>query len=247
MKILAISDLHIVSEGDEAHQFYLKFIDLSLKSDAEIIVLLGDIFDIMVGEQKGYTEDYDWYFRSIEKLINADKKVYFFEGNHDFHLERIFCDVLKKSKNYNNFTYVKSAEKFVLDGKTTYFMHGDDLDLDNEGYKRWKKIYSSTPFKLVVNKILPYWFVKYLGAKASKDSKHRNRPHFNYEEFKKKYREKAEKFFENNPTVDILVAGHTHIKDIYTINDKTYVNAGFPKRDNSYIQITKNSIEVLEI
>ena len=202
---------------------------------------------MMVGSKSGFVKDFKWYFEAVVNLLKSGKRVYFFEGNHDFHLVDLFSEYIYEKSLLENFHYLKQTYRLDINGKKFAFMHGDDLDLDNNAYKRWKSIYSSHPFKFMVNNILPYRFIRWLGHKASNDSRKRNSADFDYEKYRALYQSKAEFFFNNNPDVDVLVAGHTHIKDKVTIDGKVYVNSGFPQKDNAYIKITSDTIEVLEI
>ena len=244
MNILSISDLHIIDYGDEAHKFYNRFISFALSEKPDCVMLLGDVFDFMVGSKAGFLKDRHWFFDSINKLLNSGIEVYFFEGNHDFHLEKIFN---KAVNNNPQFHYLRDSLKLSISNKEFVFMHGDDLDLDKVAYKRWKTVYSSKTFKFIVNNIFPYRFIKWLGHWASENSRHRSGSKFDYEKFKDLYRSKVNNYFIANPKADILIAGHTHIKDKYEFDQKLYVNSGFPKVNSSAIQIKDTSIEFLEI
>lgn len=247
MNFLLISDLHIQSHGDDAYLFFKSFVKCALESDVENIAFLGDIFDIMVGSQPGYISDFPWYFEDIERLLNAGKNLYYFEGNHDFHLDLLFEKYFKNKSFLGKFVYQKEPLRTTIGGKSTLLMHGDDLDLDKEGYKKWKSIYTSGWFRFTVNNLLPYFLVRFLANKASSDSKKRNSKFFNYEAFKQIYRDKAQLFFNDNETIDVLIAGHTHIKDDVMLKGKQYINAGFPRRDRTYISATDSIIELIEI
>ena len=244
MNLMATSDLHIIHENDDAHIFFKKFVNLALRNGTETVVLLGDIFDFMVGNNQGYLKDYNWYFKDIEKLLLSGIEVYVVEGNHDFHLEKIYE---QRYKDFEKFNYISGDLNLKIGDLNFLFMHGDDLDLDNPGYKKWKEIYTSNWFKTLVNNVLPYPVLKYLGGKASTDSKKRNSPNFDYEKYKIFYREKVLKFIEDKKEIDILVAGHTHIEDKFEFESKIYVNNGYPAKTNKFIYIQNDIIEVRSI
>ena len=58
--------------------------------ESDCIILLGDMFDFMMGEHQEYLNIFEKFFRELKKLLAEGKEIHFFEGNHDFHLEGLF-------------------------------------------------------------------------------------------------------------------------------------------------------------
>ena len=81
MNIYFVSDVHIKEDNDEASVLFRKFLDEAKNSD--VIVLLGDIFDLVVGGHFDWIEKFPQSFKKISE-ISKTKKTYFIEGNHDF-------------------------------------------------------------------------------------------------------------------------------------------------------------------
>src|SRR5690606_8961569 len=115
------------------------------------------------------------------------------------------------------------------------FEHGDELDLDNISYHRWKKIYSSTTMKFLVKFFIPHSFIDYIGNKASSNSKGKSSQVFEYDKEKEKYREHFRRYHVSD--IDIYIMGHTHIKDEFKDKNKVYLNNGFPRADQDFLYL----------
>ena len=90
MKMAIISDVHAKKSNLESYNFLLSFMKDKRVLDSESIFFLGDIFDLMVGNHIEYIDQYSDFFNALASLLKKKKKVFFFEGNHDFHLRRLF-------------------------------------------------------------------------------------------------------------------------------------------------------------
>src|SRR5690554_25996 len=93
MKIAAISDVHVKRPHDEADQLLLSFLNHPEVQSSDYIVFLGDIFDLMCGPHQEYADSYSHLFNVIAELKQKNKKIFYFEGNHDLHLSGLFKKV----------------------------------------------------------------------------------------------------------------------------------------------------------
>jgi UDP-2,3-diacylglucosamine hydrolase len=246
MKCAFFSDLHIKSVNDDASELFLKFCSSTEVIDSDTIFLLGDMFDMLIGEHEEYLIKYNYFFENIVNFLESGKKVVFLEGNHDFHLKKTINKYIKSNTtNYKLFRYLNDGENIVLNNKKYYFCHGDDVDYNNISFKRWKRVYTSIPFQIMVNHIFPYKLLEYLGHSASNDSKKRGRKTFDYHQAREKYINGAKNLIREK-SVDGIISGHTHIFEIHTYEDKTqYINCGYPLKDKSYIHF--NGIDFIQI
>jgi len=122
MKIAVISDLHL-GRGDEADRFgaddsrFLRFLDF-LESNFEKIILLGDIFDTLSGQQWGNPRDelkrcIMAHSKLAVRMLNPKRYTYII-GNHD----RIASQVFSAPGEY----YINT------DGLRLMFTHGHLYD-----------------------------------------------------------------------------------------------------------------------
>lgn len=243
-----ISDLHIKKAHDEPSKVLRSFFSHEKVQNSDVVFLLGDIFDFLIGEHKAYIKEYAFFFESILELIENGKVIYFFEGNHDFHFSNTITSFLKsKTTNYQNFKYLKQGIFLKLDTKKAFICHGYEFDYDNKYFKRWYKIYTSTFMQILTSYIIPYNVLIKLASWASKDSKRRGRKTFDYESMKTKYIEGAKNLLKDKQ-VDLVIGGHTHIIEEHEFdNDTRYYNIGYPQKDRKFLYIKNDEINFINL
>lgn len=248
MRCVFFSDLHIKASGDTASKLFQKLCDSAEVKDATHIFLLGDIFDLLIGEHKEYFQKYSEFFDRVIELLDAGKSVVYLEGNHDFHLKKSFEKFIQtNSQNPNKFQYLTAGMRFTLDGKSYYICHGDEVDDENESFKKWKNIYTSKEFAFLVNRILPFKFIDFLGSKVSQNSKNRGRKSFNLEALQTRYRDGAARLIKSK-AVDGIICGHTHIQEQYEVESgKTYFNCGHPLSDHNFLYFNGTNFNFISL
>lgn len=121
-----MSDLHLGSFGSKAKEIasYLNSID------PKVLILNGDIIDIWSFKKEYFPTDHSKVIQLILEKLNSGTKVYYLTGNHD--------EALRKFSDFqlNNF-FLLDKLTFSLDGKKYWILHGDVLDLFNEGWTKW--------------------------------------------------------------------------------------------------------------
>ena len=125
VEVCIMSDLHLGSFGSKAKEIasYLNSID------PKILILNGDIIDIWSFKKDNFPTDHSKVIQLILEKLNSGTKVYYLTGNHDEALRK-FSDF-----NLNNF-FLLDKLTFHLDGKKYWILHGDVLDLFNEGWTK---------------------------------------------------------------------------------------------------------------
>lgn len=240
MSLVVISDIHIKCRADYKEILQKVFAHEEVERASEVY-LLGDIFDLMIGNHKEYYEEYDDFFNDIKTMLEKGKKVFFIEGNHDFHLKKLF----KKFFFAGNFHYYSKGFFKEIDGKNYYFTHGDDLEIGNLSYQIYRMIIGSGPMRFVANYMMPYKLLEAFGRKASLKSSKRNQVRKKEAGSEDRIREKFRKgagLFSKGKDLSFIIAGHDHVKDQYTIKkDLTYLNVGFPRKDRSFIVIENHT------
>lgn len=242
MKIVAISDVHIKEAGDQAEKLILEFFHHPVVQNADHIFLLGDIFDLVIGPHSQYFRRFPVFFHAVADLLKKDKSVYYVEGNHDFHLRRLFESFFKVYPEVPRNKFNLSPE-FVIQngGKTVHLAHGDDMEIDNLGYKIFKGIVTSAPLTFYANYLMPYFLIKSVGETASKISRNRNNKRYtksvDLTKVEEKFRRSVE-MFHKKKNCDVYVCGHSHVKDHYqSINGFEYINNGYAQFSKTFILI----------
>ncbi len=140
-KIYFSSDNHLgldsLIESHDREKIFVKWLD-SIKHDAEIIFLLGDLFDFWFEYKEAVPKGFTRSLGKLAELSDMGIKIYFFVGNHDYWMTEYFQKEL-------NIKVFKSPELFIFNSKSFFIGHGDGLGPGDYGYKRMKLILSN-PF-----------------------------------------------------------------------------------------------------
>lgn len=248
MKIACISDVHASKPEGKNYQVLMSFLNHTEVDKADAIGLLGDVFDHLTGEHSQYLKKYESFYKKLEDHLKAGKTIFIVEGNHDFHFEKISKRRFSHlpSEQRNNFKYIRGSFSYKIGNETYLFCHGDQLDEQNKAYMRWKRIYSSKAFGFFISKILTFKIAESIGEKASENSRERGKSSFEYERVKNHYREMAKNYLSESK-YSRMVAGHTHIIDEYEFDGKTYLNIGFPPKDEMFLMISPEGHERISL
>jgi UDP-2,3-diacylglucosamine hydrolase len=247
MKFSIISDVHVKEPGDQAEQLLMSFLRNADVASSDGIFLIGDIFDLMIGPHSQYFKRFENFFNEIKTLLNNKKNIYYVEGNHDFHLSNMYASFFKVNHHLDSSLF-KIANHFLVEdgGKKIHLSHGDDVEIDNLNYKIYKKIVTSRPMTFYANNLMPYFLIKSVGEASSSASRKKNNKRYSkdadLEPVKEKFRKSAEAFYEKNK-FDIIVCGHSHVKDHYVSPSHfEYVNNGYAQHTKTYISILDGNI-----
>lgn len=242
MTIAVISDTHIVELEDEKHKLVQSFLSSDEVKASKTLIFLGDIFDLLVGDHEYYISKFEPFFNQLKDLLDEGKEIYFFEGNHDFHVKSLFRRYFEAYFD-KSFFYIK--DELILErwNKKFYFSHGDNLDIDNPSYQITKFILRNNIFKIIADG-LPGKIVETVGRKWSDSSRKKSSKYFREEKFiqrvRNKFRKAAKDFYQGK-NLDYIVCGHSHIEDDYLIEDKcVYLNNGFPYQSKKFILLSEN-------
>jgi UDP-2,3-diacylglucosamine hydrolase len=242
MKIVAISDVHVKIPHDDADQLLCRFLTNPIVTSADYILLLGDIFDLMCGPHKAYLKNFGHIFDLLDQLRLQGKKVLFFEGNHDVHLEKLFK--IRWPSGELEISQIPIVEN--IDNKTYYFSHGDEHEVENHAYQNYKAFILSPPLRFVANYLMPYKVLNFLGESASKKSRKRGSKTYNEDKIKQDFREGVTKKTEGK--YNFILGGHSHVKDVFQINEEsTYINNGYALKSRTFLLIENHEISFPEL
>ncbi|MBY0416284.1 MAG: UDP-2,3-diacylglucosamine diphosphatase [Bdellovibrionales bacterium] len=247
MKFAAISDVHVKVAGDPAENLLITFLRNPDVQHSDVIFLLGDIFDLMIGPHSQYFTRFQTYFDEIKKLIRNGKRICYVEGNHDFHLRELYKKFFKVNSDLDSSLFQMAPYfEFENGGKKVYLAHGDDIELNNPNYKLFKSIVTSPPLRYYANNLMPHFLIKSIGEYSSEKSRKRNNKRYKIEAdltpVRDNFRKSSESFFKSHP-FEILVLGHSHVKDQYQSDlGFEYVNNGYAQHTKTYISIEDGNV-----
>ena len=166
-KIYFASDFHL---GYPDHQTSLArerkvvaWLD-SIKSDAQVVFLVGDIFDFWFEYKNVVPKGFVRLLGKLAELSDSGIEIIVFAGNHDIWMFDYFTKELgikvyrefqeyevrvesteNRLENKNSTLAMKDTELYSLNVKlsTFYIVHGDGLGPGDFGYKYLKKVFES--------------------------------------------------------------------------------------------------------
>lgn len=222
MGLCTISDLHIKVPGDRGHILLKKFLAHPQVRSSEHIALLGDIFDLWVGDISHKYQDFKDIFDELALLSNEGKTIYYFEGNHDLHLKNLEERVPK-------IQYVRDYVLVGLRGRDVLLSHGDWFDEHDRFYYHYRRIIGSKKLAKLVLTLVGERSINLLGSYASKMSRSRNTKKYSdttndlvRDKFRSLARDCASRL-----GVETIVWGHSHVRDIFQEEGLTYINNGY--------------------
>lgn len=232
MSLFVVSDLHISGPEDPLYHSLLLLLQRKAQT-GDTVVLAGDLFDLFVGSKAIFTQTYAKFLQALKECGERGVACHYIEGNHDFHLDRVFSRI-KNVKLYPN------EFSLLLHDKRFYFAHGDLVLKDDYGYRLLRLFFRSKIMKLLFH-LAPGKWVASFGNFSSRTSqkKHRRSPLAieRLEEIRRSYRSyAAEKLADG---FDFVVMGHCHDLDemSFQIGGRMgqYVNVGYPRKHGSFV------------
>lgn len=247
MQFVTVSDVHIKEAGDSAEVLFLKFLNHPKTKASQTIFLLGDIFDLIVGGHEEYVEKFPQTFESIKSLLKNGKKIYQFEGNHDFHFKKLI-EKLKTQWDVSHESWIYRTEPIELEfsNKKFLFAHGDEIEIENPSYQRYRKLIRSGLINFLANNIVPFEVVNAIGVSASKKSRQRNEKRYSTAASDEKVRNKFRRVWaieRDKRKLDYLICGHSHCLDLFE-EKGTYANNGYFPSTKSFFFFDGESISI---
>lgn len=136
-KIYFLSDFHLGAPDRETsllrEKRIVKFLD-SIKNNASIIFILGDLFDFWYEYDTVVPKGFVRILGKLAELTDNGIIVKFFVGNHDMWMRGYFESEL-------NIEVFHQPSTFTYNGQKFYVGHGDGLGPGDHKYKFLKKIF----------------------------------------------------------------------------------------------------------
>ncbi len=157
-KIYFSSDNHLGAPSYEKslprEKKFVKWLD-SIREDAAVIFLLGDLFDFWFEYKKVVPKGFVRVLGKLAEITDSGIPIYFFVGNHDLWMR----DYFEKELNIQIF---RDPKEFVFNDKVFLLGHGDGKGPGDKGYKRMKKVFTNPVFNWLFR-----WFHPELGMRLA--------------------------------------------------------------------------------
>lgn len=222
-KIYFLSDFHLGAPDHEQslvrEKKVVAFLD-SIKDNASMIFIVGDIFDFWYEYKQVVPKGYVRLLGKLAELTDRGVGVHCFVGNHDMWMRGYFEKEL-------NIPVYHHPKVFEWNGKRFYIGHGDGLGPGDHGYKFLKKIFRNPLCQWLFGLLHPSWGIGLANyfSKKSREKTGTSDQHFLGEEnewlivYCKQMLAKEH--------FDYLVFGHRHYPIDFKLNDNSrYINLG---------------------
>ena len=246
MEIVSISDVHIEEPSGAAHDLFCRFLDHERTRQADAIILLGDIFDLAIGPYPEYVESFPSLFERLDALAKTTP-IYYFQGNHDFHLMDIFRRQTLFS-HLGNIEICTEGRVFSVGKRKVYVEHGDDAQIGHYSYKAYKALINNPLMALLAKYILNFRIIRFLGVRLSKLSRKRNQySPSGLGNIKLAFREAAQRVA-TRERCDTVILGHCHVKDIHkSTGGLTYLNNGYVPTEKCFCSVTEREVALVAL
>ncbi len=217
-------------------KLFISWLD-KIKKDAQVIFLLGDLFDFWFEYYKSVPKGFTRVLGKLAELSDSGIKIYFFVGNHDYWTRDYFQKEI-------GMEVLKKPTEFKINNKLFFIGHGDGLGPGDFKYKFLKRIFRN-PLFIFLFRINYPWFGIPLGNFFSRKNKILSR---NNIKFKSKENEILYHFCKKKLNVkhyDFFVFGHRHLPlKIELGNNSYYFNTGDWINHYSFLHFKDDSLEL---
>jgi len=157
-KIYFSSDNHLGAptqkESLPREKKFVAWLD-EIKDDAAVIFLLGDLFDFWFEYKKVVPKGFTRALGKLAEISDSGIPIYYFVGNHDLWMNGYFEEEL-------NIPVFHEPQEFFFNQTSFFIGHGDGLGPGDKGYKRMKKVFTSS-----LSKWLFRWLHPDLGVRLA--------------------------------------------------------------------------------
>ena len=162
--LAVISDIHLGTYGCHAEEVLNYLSSIRPKT----LILNGDIIDIWQFRKRYFPKNHLKVIKKIISMATNGTKVFYITGNHDELLRR-FTDI--------DFGNIQVVDKLILelDGKKSWFFHGDIFDATVQHSKWIAKLGGwGYDMLILINRFINWWLLKLGKEKYSLSKKIKN-------------------------------------------------------------------------
>ena len=241
-KVYFASDFHLGAptyEKSREREIYIcAWLDI-IKSDCQVLYLVGDIFDFWFEYKFAIPKGFVRLQGKIAEFTDAGIPVHFFTGNHDMWAFDYLPKELGVEIHYNPIVT-------TINGKKLYIGHGDGLGPGDYGYKRLKKIFKNRFIQSLFGFIHPnlgIGLADFLSKRSRAKSGHLDEVFLGVE---KEWLIEYCKEILKKDTIDIFVFGHRHLPIEQKVENSMYINLGDWIHYFTYAVFDGEKIELLK-
>jgi UDP-2,3-diacylglucosamine hydrolase len=225
-KVYFASDFHLGAPNHDRslkrEKVIVKWLD-EIKYDAEVIFLVGDLFDFWFEYKRVIPKGFVRFFGKLAELTDSGIEVVVFTGNHDMWMTNYLTQEM-------NIPIRREPQEYTFNGKSFFVAHGDGLGPGDYGYKFLKRVFESKFCRFLFGRVLHANLGLLLGNSWASHSwtKHeKTGDNYTFESMDKEILYHFCKEMEQKTHHDYYVFGHRHFMFDESINaDSRYINLG---------------------
>jgi UDP-2,3-diacylglucosamine hydrolase len=221
-RVWVFSDLHLTRKDDPLYRSLITALE-EPEGAGDAVIFAGDVFDLVVGDSRFFRDKHHVFLDSVSRLLARKVRVFYIEGNHDFHLSGFMPRGVR-------FESEAVCVEVGTDGalRKLYVAHGDLVDQTDVGYLRLRAFFRSPPLRQLA-RVLPGTWIDGIASKLSRspERKERELPEF-WEPSRRNALRKVFREFAAGVHVrgfDGVILGHCHDFDSA---GGYYFNMGYP-------------------
>ena len=206
-----------------------------VRTDADAIYLLGDIFDFWFEYRTAVPKGFVRFQGKLAELADQGIEISIFTGNHDMWMFDYFPEEF-------NIPVYKHPINLEINGLSLMVGHGDGLGPGDKNYKRLKKIFSNRFCQWAFSWIHPDLGINVANKWSRKSritSSKGDEKHYGDDEYLFIYCKEQELLKHH----DYYIFGHRHLKmDVEVGPSSRYINLGEWVNDSSYAVLEGNKV-----
>ncbi len=219
MKAYFLSDLHLGApyfpDSREAERRVVAFLD-SIKDDAEVIYLLGDILDYWYEYKYVVPRGFVRFFGKLAELSDRGIRIVWFIGNHDIWI----FDYLPSELGIE---VVDGSLVEKLDGKYFYMTHGDGIGKLKPSFKFLRKLFRNKYCQKAFSGIHPRWTVPFAYNWSRHSRKIEGPLQSDADRMMRNITEFGKDYLEEHPEINYFIFGHLHLLERFSISPSSEI------------------------
>ena len=193
--VVMVSDIHIINAKDERAQMLESLIRTLISSDVKNFILIGDIFDFLLGTGSYFDKKFSAIANLLTELSESGTRVVFLEGNHEFKSSEL---------KWQGVEYLDEGS-FRLDDFGLVVSHGDMIKEDKKYFLFRRFIRSS--FITQLARLIPGYLLNKLALHISSISRNSE----DYDSIPVEAIANSIAQWQERENAKIAVCGHFHI------------------------------------
>jgi len=214
MKAYFLSDLHLGApyfpDSREAERRVVSFLD-SIKGDAEVIYLLGDILDYWYEYRYVVPRGFVRFFGKLAELADSGIRIVWFIGNHDIWI----FDYLPGELGIE---VVDGSLVEEIDGRYFYMTHGDGIGRLKPSFRFLRKLFRNRTCQKVFSAIHPRWTVPFAYNWSRHSRKIDGPSHSDAARMKDNITTFSREYLNVHPEMNYFIFGHLHLLERFPIS-----------------------------